>query len=159
MPTIAIYPGTFDPITNGHLDIIERSSRLFDQLLIGVAASARKSPGLSLEQRLELVKLATKNLTNVKVTGFSGLSIHFAQQNQASVIVRGLRAAADFEYELQLVGMNRRMAPEIETIFLATSEQSAFISATIVREILMMGGDIDSFVPSAVATALKAMKK
>lgn len=159
MPTIAIYPGTFDPITNGHLDIIERSSRLFDQLIVGVAASARKSPALSLEQRLELVKLATKNLKKVKVMEFSGLSIHFAQQHQAQVMVRGLRAAADFDYELQLVGMNRRMAPEIETIFLAPSEQSAFISATIVREILMMGGDIQAFVPPAVALALKTMKK
>lgn len=158
MPITAFYPGTFDPITNGHLDIMERSSRLFDRLIIGIAASARKSPAFTLEQRTELVKQAVKHLANVEVLPFSGLAIDFARRHSAQVMVRGLRAAADFDYELQLVGMNRHLAPEIETIFLAPSEQSAFISATIVREVLMMGGDIQAFVPPAVASALKSMK-
>lgn len=155
MKTIAIYPGTFDPITNGHLDIIERAQKLFDKVIIAVAASARKSPSLALEQRLQLVQLATKELKNIEVCKFEGLLIKFSKEKNAQVILRGLRAVTDFEYELQLASMNRRMAPEIETIFLAPSEQYAFISATIVREIMSMHGDISPFVPASVATALQ----
>lgn len=159
MQTIAIYPGTFDPITNGHLDIIERAVKLFDQVVIAVAASARKSPSLPLTTRTELVKLSVKPFKNVEVCSFKGLLIDFAKQKNAHVIIRGLRAISDFEYELQLAGMNRRMAPDIETIFLAPAEQYAFISATIVREILEMEGDVSSFVPKQVADALKKKKK
>lgn len=159
MQTIAIYPGTFDPITNGHLDIIERALKLFDKVVVAVAASARKSPALPLSQRLELIKIATRDLKNIEVCEFTGLLIEFAKQKNAHVILRGLRAVTDFEYELQLAGMNRRMAPDIETIFLAPAEQYAFISATIVREIISMNGDISSFVPSAVAAALQKMRE
>ena len=155
MKTIAIYPGTFDPITNGHLDIVERAIKLFDLVIVAVAASARKSPSLPLEQRLHLVKLATTGFKNIEVAEFSDLLVEFAKQKNAQIILRGLRAVSDFEYELQLAGMNRRMAPEIETVFLAPGEQYAFISATIVREIMSMNGDISSFVPPAVAQALQ----
>lgn len=158
MQTIAIYPGTFDPITNGHLDIIERALKLFDRVIIAVAASARKSPSLALANRAELVKLSVKAYKNIEVCSFKGLLIDFAKQKNAQVIIRGLRAISDFEYELQLAAMNRRLAPHIETIFLAPAEQFAFISATIVREILEMDGDISSFVPKPVAAALKKKK-
>jgi pantetheine-phosphate adenylyltransferase len=159
MTKIAIYPGTFDPITNGHLDIIERATKLFDKIIVAVAASLGKSPAFSLDQRLELVKTAVASLKNVETYSFNGLLVEFAQQKKAHVILRGMRAVSDFEYELQLLNMNRKMAPQIETIFLAPAEQYAFVSATIVREIIEMGGDASIFVPKGVATALQRMRK
>ena len=159
MTTIAIYPGTFDPITNGHLDIIERAAKLFDNLIIAIAASAKKQPYFSLQQRVQFVTAATKPFSNVTVKSFDGLLIEFAKQQNAHIIIRGLRAVSDFEYELQLISMNRSMAPDIETIFLVPREQYAFVSATIVREIFAMDGDVSAFVPQAVVAELRQIKK
>lgn len=150
-----IYPGTFDPITYGHMDLIKRVSKIFDKVIVAVAVNARKSPAFSLEQRIELAQTVLKNLPQVEVCGFEGLLIDFARQKKAEVIVRGLRAVADFEYEFQLAGMNHRMAPEIETIFMAPSENFAFLSATMVREIAELGGDVAEFVDPVVKAALQ----
>lgn len=158
MKAIAIYPGTFDPITNGHLDIVERAAKLFDHVIVAIAASARKSPAFTLIQRQEFAAAALARFSNVEICGFDGLLVDIAKQKNANVILRGLRAVSDFEYELQLVGMNRRLAPEIETLFLAPAEQYAFISATIVREIINVGGDVSSFVPKEVVAKLQKLK-
>ena len=158
MSLTAIYPGTFDPITNGHLDIIERATHLFDHLVVAVAISARKSPMLSLQQRVSLVQVAVKKFKNVEVNSYSGLLVEFAKQKKAKTILRGLRAITDFENELQLAGMNQQLAPTIETLFMAASSQYAFISSTLVREVATMGGDVSLFVPKEVANALKKMK-
>ena len=152
---IAIYPGTFDPITNGHFDIIARASKLFDKVYVAVASSARKSPSLSLEKRTQLIKLAVADMKNIEVCDFSSLLVDFAKEKKAQVIIRSFRAVSDFEFELQLAGMNRRLDPNIETIFMAPAEEYAFISATLVREILSMGGDVSAFVPGVVARELK----
>jgi pantetheine-phosphate adenylyltransferase len=154
MKTLAIYPGTFDPITNGHLDIITRATKLFDHVIVAVAASARKTPAFDIKQRLHWVNTATQSFANVEAVSFSGLLVDFAKKKKAKIILRGLRALADFEYELQLLGMNRQLAPEIETLFLAPTEQFAFISSSIVREIAEMGGDVSAFVPKSVAAEL-----
>lgn len=154
MSKTVIYPGTFDPITYGHMDLIKRVSKIFDKVIVAVAVNTRKSPAFSLEQRIELAKIVLKNLPQVEVCGFEGLLIDFAKQKEADVIVRGLRAVADFEYEFQLAGMNHRLAPEIETIFMAPSENYAFLSATMVREIAELGGDVAEFVDPVVKSAL-----
>lgn len=154
MKTLAIYPGTFDPITNGHLDIIKRAAKLFDHVIVAVAASARKKPAFDIKQRLHWVKTTTKSLKNVEAVSFDGLLVDFAKQKKAKIILRGLRALADFEYELQLLSMNRQLAPNIETLFLAPSEQHALISSSIVREIAEMGGDVSLFVPKSVVAEL-----
>jgi pantetheine-phosphate adenylyltransferase len=159
MKTTAIYPGTFDPITYGHIDIIERAAKLFDKVIVAIADSARKQPFFSLQQRVRLVSLATKDFDNVSVSSFGGLLVEFAKQQKAQIIIRGLRAVSDFEYELQLIAMNRSMAPDIETIFLVPREKYAFISSTIVREIIGMNGDISTFVPKAVEKELRQIKK
>lgn len=151
-----LYPGTFDPITKGHGDLIERASRLFDSVVIAVAASPRKNPLFSLEERVALAREVTRHLPNVEVAGFSTLLATFAQEQQANVFLRGLRAVSDFEYEFQLANMNRQLAPNVESMFLTPSERYAFISSTLVREIAALGGDIDQFVHPAVAAALKA---
>lgn len=150
----AIYPGTFDPITYGHLDIIERSAKLFEKVVVAVAANARKSPAFSLEKRIQITQIATQHLRNVEVVGFEGLLIEFARQKNAQIIVRGLRAVSDFEYEFQLASANHQLAPNMETIFLAPAEQYAFISSTIVREIISMGGNISAFVPKEIISEL-----
>ncbi|MDG9927870.1 MULTISPECIES: pantetheine-phosphate adenylyltransferase [Pseudomonas] len=149
-----LYPGTFDPITKGHGDLIERASRLFDTVIIAVAASPKKNPLFPLEQRVELAREVTKHLPNVEVVGFSTLLAHFVKEQQANVFLRGLRAVSDFEYEFQLANMNRQLAPDVESMFLTPSEKYSFISSTLVREIAALGGDISKFVHPAVADAL-----
>lgn len=151
----AIYPGTFDPVTNGHIDIINRAVRLFPDLVIAVANNSAKKPFLPLEIRIELVKASLTHLPGVKVVGFANLLMEFVEEQNASVILRGLRAVTDFEYEFQLAGMNRKLNKEIETIFLTPSEEFMFLSSTLVREIASLGGDISKFVPEAVIKALK----
>ncbi|MXS85680.1 pantetheine-phosphate adenylyltransferase [Nitrosomonas sp. HPC101] len=141
-----IYPGTFDPITHGHEDLVHRASRLFDQVVVAVAANSGKAPFFSLEERVEMARDVLAGYVNVEVTGFSDLLMEFARQQDARIIVRGLRAVSDFEYEFQLAGMNRGLYPDVETIFLTPSEQYMFISATIVREIARLGGDVSKFV-------------
>jgi pantetheine-phosphate adenylyltransferase len=151
-----IYPGSFDPITNGHVDLTERASRLFDRVVVAIAYSEKKTPLFSLEERVELCQSALAHLGNVEVMGFNNLLIDFAKSQDARCVLRGLRAVADFEYELQLANMNRAMYPEFESIFLTPAEHLSYISSSLVREIASMGGDIDQFVPEVVATALQA---
>lgn len=154
----AIYPGTFDPITNGHIDIITRAATLFPQLVVAVASNSAKSPFFSLKTRIDLVQKAVGHLPGVTVLGFDNLLIQFVQDQQARVILRGLRAVSDFEYEFQLAGMNRRLSKQVETVFLTPSEDSMFISSSLVREIAVLGGDVSSFVPDVVVQALQKMK-
>ena len=152
----AVYPGTFDPITNGHEDLIQRASRLFDNIVVGVAHSQAKRPFFSLDERVASAREVLAPYANVTVLGFSGLLSEFVREQQAGVILRGLRAVSDFEYEFQLAGMNRRLAPGVETLFLTPSDKYLFLSATIVREIAVLGGDISSFVHPLTAERMKA---
>jgi len=154
--TKAIYPGTFDPITNGHVDLITRAAKLFPSLVVAVANSQPKHPFFSLEKRIACVQRAVAHLPGVRVLGFSQLLIDFVREQDAQVIIRGLRAASDFEYEFQLAGMNRKLDKQIETLFLTPAEECMFISSTLVREISALGGDVSQFVPPAVIDALKA---
>ena len=151
----AVYPGTFDPITNGHEDLIQRASRLFDQVVVGVAHSQAKRPFFSLDERVRLAKDVLEPYANVTVLGFSGLLSEFIADQKATVIMRGLRAVSDFEYEFQLAGMNRRLAPGVETLFLTPSDKYLFLSATIVREIAVLGGDISAFVHPVTAARMR----
>ncbi len=146
----AIYPGSFDPVTLGHYDIIERSSQIFDRLIVGVLNNSAKSPLFSVEERVKMLKDVTKELPNVEIKSFDGLLIDFARENQAQVIVRGLRAVTDFEYELQMAQMNRVIAPEIDTLFLTTNLKYAYLSSSIAKEVAMYGGDISAFLDPAV---------
>lgn len=146
----AIYPGTFDPITNGHIDIINRASELFPQLIIAVAENAPKSPFFSLEERIQFVLDSVGHLPGIQVLGFGNLLIHFAKEQEANILLRGLRAATDFEYEFQLAGMNRKLCQQVETLFLTPSENVMFISSSLVKEIALLGGDISNFVPACV---------
>lgn len=150
----AIFPGTFDPITNGHVDLIGRASLLFDQLIVAIANNPTKKPRFNLAERVALVKEVTKHLPNVTVIGFSGLLVNLAKDNQAKVLVRGVRTVVDFEYEYQLANVNRKLYSELETIYLTPSESNAAISSTIVKEVHLHGGDVSAFVPQAVLTAL-----
>ena len=152
----AVYPGTFDPITNGHEDLIQRASRLFDEVVVGVAHSQAKRPFFSLDERVKIAREVLAPYRNVTVQGFSGLLSEFVKEQKAGVILRGLRAVSDFEYEFQLAGMNRRLAPGVETLFLTPSDKYLFLSATIVREIAVLGGDISSFVHPVTAERMKA---
>ena len=152
-PRIGLYPGTFDPVTNGHIDVIGRAARLVDRLVVGVAINAGKGPLLPLEERVELVraetdKIAARSRCEVIVQPFTGLLVHFARQVGAQMILRGLRAVTDFDYEFQMTGMNHRLDPEIETVFLMASETNQFISSRFVKEIAQLGGDVSSFVPA-----------
>ncbi|MDO7597140.1 MAG: pantetheine-phosphate adenylyltransferase [Pseudomonadota bacterium] len=156
MITTAIYPGTFDPITNGHIDLVMRASKLFNKVIVAVAINPGKKPAFNLTERVDLAKQTLIGLDNVEVCGFEGLLIDVANQKQAKVIIRGLRAVSDFEHEFQLAGMNRRMRPEIETLFLTPAEQFTYISSSLVREIAALGGDVSEFVAPCVMTALKA---
>ena len=151
----AVYPGTFDPITNGHEDLIQRASRLFATVIVGVAQSQAKRPFFSLDERVDLAREVLAPYKNVNVLGFGGLLSEFVRDQQATVILRGLRAVSDFEYEFQLAGMNRRLAPGVETLFLTPSDKYLFLSATIVREIAVLGGDISAFVHPLTAERMK----
>ncbi len=154
--TIAIYPGTFDPITNGHSDLIVRASKLFEKVIVAIAINPGKKPLFNLDERVELAQRALSHLDNVEVCGFEGLLIDVAMEKKVNVIIRGLRAVSDFEHEFQLASMNRKMQPEIETLFLTPAEQFTYISSSLVREIATLGGDVSDFVPPVVRSALKA---
>jgi len=151
---LAIYPGTFDPLTRGHEDLVRRASRLFGRVIVGVARSNTKNPFFSLEERLEIASEALAEYQNVRVIGFSCLLMDFLHQQGAMVILRGLRAVSDFEYEFQMAGMNRNLYPEVETVFLTPGEQYMLISATMVREIASLGGDVSKFVRPSIATRM-----
>ncbi|MDB9537144.1 pantetheine-phosphate adenylyltransferase [Dolichospermum planctonicum CS-1226] len=148
---IAIYPGSFDPITLGHLDLIQRSSRLFEQVIVAVLRNPNKIPLFTVEQRLEQIRIATKHLPNVGVDSFDGLTVEYAQMQQAQILLRGLRAVSDFEIELQMAHTNKTLSTQIETVFLATSNEYSFLSSSVVREIARFGGSVDHLVPSHVA--------
>lgn len=151
----AVYPGTFDPVTNGHVDLVDRAAKLFDRLVIGVAESPGKQPALSLQLRVELAREALAHHQHVEVRGFDCLLAHFVSEVGAGVLLRGLRAVSDFEYEFQLASMNRHLIPDVETLFLTPAEQYGFISSSLVREISRLGGDVSGFVPATVASALQ----
>lgn len=151
----AIYPGTFDPLTRGHEDLVRRAATLFDRIVLAIADSKAKRPFFATQERIAMAREVLADVTNVEVVGFSGLLTHFVRDQGARVVLRGLRAVSDFEYEFQLAGMNRNLYPEMETLFLTPSEQHMFISATLVREIALLGGDVAEFVHPLVAKRLK----
>jgi pantetheine-phosphate adenylyltransferase len=153
--TTAVYPGTFDPITNGHIDLVRRAARLFDKVIVAVAKNTGKNPAFDLEQRVALAETVLKEIPDVEIHAFDNLLVEFVQQHKAEVILRGLRAVSDFEYEFQLAGMNRRLAPRVETIFMTPAEQFAYISSGLVREISALGGSVSDFVPPVVQAALR----
>ncbi|BBP46938.1 phosphopantetheine adenylyltransferase [Thiosulfatimonas sediminis] len=155
MTITAVYPGTFDPITCGHVDLIERAARFYDCLIIAVAQNRNKNSLFTLEERVALATEVVAHMPNVKVLGFSGLLVDFVKSVDGSVLLRGLRAVSDFEYEFQLASMNRKLAPEVETMFMTPAEQYAFISSSLVREISALGGDVSEFVHPKVAAALR----
>ena len=151
----AVYPGTFDPITNGHTDLVERAARLFDKVIVAIAANPGKTPAFPLERRVALAREVLADLTNVEVCSFDNLLVDFLHQRGAAIILRGLRAVSDFEYEFQLASMNRQLAPDVETVFLTPAEQYAFVSSSLVREIAALGGDVSAFVHPKVVAALR----
>jgi pantetheine-phosphate adenylyltransferase len=155
----AVYPGTFDPITNGHLDLIDRAAPLFERIVIGVAASQKKGPALPIEKRVALAREAVAHHPHVEVTGFDSLLADFVHKVGGRVLLRGLRAVSDFEYEFQMASMNRHLIPDVETLFMTPAEQFGFISSTLVREIARLGGDVSGFVPASVAKALKEARE
>lgn len=156
MTTKAIYPGTFDPVTLGHFDIVTRAAQMFDQLILAIAASPSKKPMFSLDERVALAGQVVAHLPNVEVVGFSDLMANFARDQQANVLVRGLRAVSDFEYEMQLAQMNRHLLPTLESVFLMPSEGFSFISSSLVKEVARHGGDVSAFLPAPVHQALLA---
>lgn len=156
MALTVVYPGTFDPITRGHEDIVRRAARLFDRIIVAVAADTGKTPYFSLDERVEFAREALQDLKNVAVHGFSGLLTRFVAEQRAAIILRGLRAVSDFEYEFQLAGMNRKLSDEVETVFMTPSEQYMFISASMVREIARLGGDVMPFVHPLIHARLMA---
>ena len=152
----AVYPGSFDPVTNGHLDIIRRSRSLADELIVGVLNNKAKTPLFSVEERVKMLEEMTKNMTGVKVVPFEGLLVDFAKEMSAGIVVRGLRAVTDFEYELQMAQTNNKLSPELETVFLTTSLEYSYLSSTIVKEVAAFGGDISQFVPEHVEEKIKS---
>ena len=156
MERIAVYPGTFDPITHGHTDLVSRAARVFPKVIVAIAESPHKKPLFDLEERIELAQGDMAHLENVEVKGFSNLLVEFVQQQGASVLVRGLRAVSDFEYEFQLASMNRHLAPKVETLFLTPDEDYGFISSTLVKEISRLNGDVSNFVSERVQEAMRA---
>lgn len=150
-----IYPGTFDPVTNGHIDLVERASRLFDEVIVAVASSERKKPMFALEDRVAMTEVAVSHLKNVRVTGFNRLLVDFAAEQDAVAILRGLRAVSDFEYEFQLANMNRALSERLESIFLTPAERFSYISSSLVKEIGSLGGDVSAFVPKHVWEILR----
>ncbi len=156
MSLSAIYPGTFDPVTNGHHDLVRRASRLFSRVVVAIAASPGKVPLFTLEERVELAREVLGDLGNVEVTGFSTLTVDFARKHNLDVMVRGLRAVSDFEFEFQLANMSRALAPELESVFLTPQEDLSYISSSMIREIAMLGGDVSPFVHPSVKRALDA---
>jgi pantetheine-phosphate adenylyltransferase len=157
MRRIAVYPGSFDPPTLGHLDIVERAARLYDELVVGVGRNSSKNPLLSVEQRCEALRRSTAHLPNVRIDAFDGLLVDYAVSVSAGAIVRGLRATADFEYEFQMTLVNRRLRHEVETVFLMTSPEHSYLSSSIVREVAMLGGDYVGMVPGGVAEVLRSV--
>jgi pantetheine-phosphate adenylyltransferase len=155
-PLVAIYPGSFDPLTNGHLDLITRGSRLVDSLIVAILKNTQKQAAFDIPERMEMIREATANFSNVKVDAFDGLLIEYAARRGANAIIRGIRAISDYEAELQMALLNRRMRPDTETIFLMAGEEYSFISSRMIREIMNLGGDVSSFVPSTVAHRLRA---
>jgi pantetheine-phosphate adenylyltransferase len=156
MGSRAMYPGTFDPLTNGHNDLVRRACRIFDHVVVSVASNPGKTPLFTLEQRVDLARRVLADVPNVEITGYSGLTVDFARQHGLDVIVRGLRAVSDFEFEFQLATMNRRLNGAVETVFLTPTEQFNFISSTLIREVASFGGDVREFVHPLVAEALRA---
>jgi pantetheine-phosphate adenylyltransferase len=152
---IAVYPGSFDPVTNGHLDVIRRAAGIFDKVIVGVGLNAGKSPLFTAEERVSLIEAAVSDLGNVEVESFDGMLVAFAKQHGASVLVKGLRAISDFEYEFQMALANRHLDPTVETMFLMTSAEYQFLSSSIVKEMVRVGGDCSPLVPSVVMTALR----
>ena len=156
---IAVYPGTFDPVTNGHVDLVTRAAPLFERIIVGVAESPSKGPGFPLAERIELAQLALAGIPNVEVRGFKTLLAHFVKEMGGGVLLRGLRAVSDFEYEFQMASMNRHLIPEVETLFLTPAEQYSFISSSLVREIARLGGDVSGFVPANVLEVLRRARQ
>ncbi len=156
---LAVYPGTFDPITNGHVDLVGRAAPLFERIVVGIAESPGKSPAFSMSERVDLARIALAGYENVEVRGFNSLLAHFVRDLGAGVVLRGLRAVSDFEYEFQLASMNRHLIPNVETLFLTPAEQYSFISSSLVREIGRLGGDVTGFVHPAVQAALHSRWK
>jgi len=150
MPTLAVYPGSFDPLTNGHVDIITRGARIFDRIIVAILINAEKAPLFSMDERLKITREVFKDFPNVEVDTFDGLLVDYVERRRAHVIVRGLRAVSDFEYEFQLANMNRKLAPEVETVFMMTGEDYFYVSSNLVREVASLGGDVTPFVSEAV---------
>ena len=155
----AMYPGTFDPITNGHQDLVRRAAGLFERVIVAIAANPNKAPMFTLEQRVDLARRVLADLPNVEIMGYSGLTVEFARKHNLSVVVRGLRAVSDFEFEFQLANMSRHLAREIETVFLTPQEQFTFISSSLIREIAVLGGETKEFVHPIVDAELKKLKR
>ncbi len=155
----AVYPGTFDPITNGHTDLVRRAATIFNRLVVAIAANPNKAPMFPLEKRVEMARAVLGDLPNVEVVGYAGLTVEFARRNDLAVVVRGLRAVSDFEFEFQLANMSRHLSREIETVFMTPQEQFTFISSTLVREIAVLGGDVSEFVHPAVAAELRKQSR
>ncbi len=156
---VAVYPGTFDPITNGHVDIVRRALALFDRVIVAVAENVRKSPLFSLAERAAMIRASVGDDARVEIDSFTGLLVDYARRRQARAVIRGLRAIADFEYEFQFAHMNRHLAPDVETVFLMTSEESFYVSSSLVKEVATMGGDITRVAPAAVVEAFQRKLK
>jgi pantetheine-phosphate adenylyltransferase len=157
--TLAVYPGTFDPITNGHVDILRRSLKIFDRVVVALAENVRKDPLFSIDERRKLIADALGGDARLEVDAFQGLLADYCRRRGAAVVIRGLRALADFEYEFQSAHMNRRLAPDVETLFLMTSEESFYVSSSLVKEVALMGGDVSGLVPAGVVAALAEKRK